>query len=653
VSLGPARLGALDSPFEQLLEAAPDAIVGVDEGGMIVLVNGQTEALFGYAREDLLGEEVGMLAADRFGALLSHRVETYFAEPRPELMGVKLEMHGRRQDGTEFPAEISLSSIEADGGRLVTAAVRDVTERRAAEKKFEQFLEFAPDAIVGVMPTGEIVLVNQQAETLFGYSRDELIGKLVESLIPERFRQVHPDHRDAYFREPRTRPMGAGVELYATRKDGTEFPAEISLSSIDTEEGPLATVAVRDVSDRAESERERALLEQLHQAQRLESVGQLAGGIAHDFNNTLGVIINYAEFVADEQEPGSQALEDVEEIRHAAERAAALTRQLLIFSRREVVQTEVLDLRKVIAGLENLLHKALGERVEMETHIAADLMAIEADPGQIEQVLVNLAVNARDAMPRGGRLLIEAGNAELDEEYTDLHPDTEPGHYVRLKVSDTGFGMDEETVRRAFEPFYTTKGKAVGTGLGLATVYGIVTGSGGRIDIYSEPGMGTTVKIHLPASSVLPSAAKARSRERPAGRGEVVLVVEDAHDVRRMAERILSKGGYSVIGTRGAEEALDVCRRIERPIDLLLTDVIMPGMLGPELVERIKAIRPELGVIFMSGYSHAVLAPQALSGQGGDSFIEKPFSASELLWAVRGLLDTEAEARARGEANGR
>ena len=645
----PARSGTVNSTFEQLLEATPDAIVGVDDEGKIVLVNSQTEALFGYAREDLLGEEVGVLVPDRFRDLLPHHVEGYFAEPRTRPMGAKLELYGRRQNGSEFPAEISLSSIEADEGLLVTAAIRDVTERRAAEKKFEQFLEFAPDAIVGVMPTGEIVLVNQQAETLFGYTRDELIGKLVESLVPERFRKAHPNHRSNYSHEPRTRPMGGGAELYAMRKDGTEFPAEISLSSIDTEEGPLATVAVRDVSDRAEGERERALLVQLHQAQRLESVGQLAGGIAHDFNNTLGVIMNYAEFVADEQEPDSQALHDVEEIRRAAERAAALTRQLLIFSRREVVQPEVLDLRQVVSGLENLLHRALGERVEMETLFGDDLMAIEADPGQIEQVLVNLAVNARDAMPDGGRLLIEADNAELDEEYAYMHPDTEPGDYVRLKVSDTGVGMDEKTIQRAFEPFFTTKGKAEGTGLGLATVYGIVTGAGGRIDIYSEPGMGTTVKIHFPASSVAPSEGEAQPKERPAGHGEVVLVVEDEPDVRRMAERILTKGGYSVIGASGGEEALEVCRRADRPVHLLLTDVIMPGMLGTELVEQIDTIRPELGVIFMSGYSHEVLAPEALAEQGAGAFIEKPFSASELLKAVRGLLDAGVGAEGTGK----
>jgi PAS domain S-box-containing protein len=644
----PAKSNGSSSTFEQLLEAAPDAIVGVGEDGKIVFVNGQAEALFGYPREDLLGEEVEALVPTRFrDAHPGHRRE-YFAEPRTRPMGADIDLYGMRRDGSEFPAEISLSSIETENGRLATAAIRDVTHNRAAERRFEQFLEFAPDAVLGVVTGGEIVLANQQAETVFGYTREELVGRGIELLIPERFRAVHPAHRKGYFAEPRTRSMGAGLELFALRKGGEEFPAEISLSGIEEEDGStLAMVAIRDISDRAESEREKALREELDQSRRLESVGQLAGGIAHDFNNILGVIMNYAEFVGDELPADSKASDDVEEIRRAAERAASLTRQLLIFSRREVVQPELLDLRQVVIQLENLLHRALGERVELETRFADGLAAVEADPGQIEQVLVNLAVNARDAMPDGGRLVIELENAELDEEYVYMHPNTAPGSYVRLKVSDTGVGMGEETRERAFEPFFTTKGKGEGTGLGLATVYGIVTGAGGRVDIYSEPGMGTTFKVHLPASSAEPSLGGGQAEHRPAGNGEVVLVVEDETDVRRMAERILSKGGYAVIGTSGGEEALEACRKAGQPVHLLLTDVIMPGMLGTELVEQVKAIRPGLAVILMSGYSHEVLAPEARTERDGTAFIEKPFSSGELLQAVRKLLDAQASDTSR------
>ncbi len=517
-----------------------------------------------------------------------------------------------------------------------------------AGSAFEQFLEFVPDAIVGVGAEGKMVLVNAQAEKLFGYPREKLIGQTVEMLVPERFHALHPSHRRNYFEEPRTRPMGAGVELFAARRDGTEFPVEISLSSIEIEGERIATAAIRDISERAESEREKALQEQLDRARRLESVGQLAGGIAHDFNNILGVIMNYAEFVADDLDAESQAHQDVEEIRRAAERAAALTRQLLIFSRREVVKPEVLDLNELIEELERLLERALGERVELEVRFSEELWAVEADPGQMEQVLVNLAVNARDAMPDGGRLIIEADNAELDAEYAYMHPDTEPGNYVRLKVSDTGIGMTAETIDRVFEPFYTTKRE--GTGLGLATVYGIVTGAGGQIDIYSEPEMGTTVKIHLPATTAPVRASEDPPRKEADGKGEVVLVVEDEPDVRHMAERILTKGGYAVIGIDNGLDAIALFEREDQPIDLMLTDVIMPAMLGTELVEKAREIRPGIRVIYMSGYSHEVLAPEALGRNGGSAFLEKPFSARELLKTVRRLLDESDRGRGAADA---
>jgi PAS domain S-box-containing protein len=333
---------------------------------------------------------------------------------------------------------------------------------------FEQFLDFAPDAIVGIDQGGGIALVNQQTERLFGYSRVELLGKPVETLLPD-------------FGDPRTRPMGAGLELYGRRSDGTEFPAEISLSSIDPGGHPMA-IAVRDMTERVEAERERQALiarmereKQREQASRLESVGQLAGGVAHDFNNLLGVVLNYADFIAEEIGEESPAYRDVKEIRRAAERATQLTRQLLIFSRREVVKPQPINLNDSVREMERLLRRTLGEHVELAVKFGRDLPAVLADPGQLEQVLVNLAINARDAMPTGGRLRIETAEVEVDADFLDHHPDLSPGRYVRLTVADTGTGMDEDTLGRVFEPFFSTKPK----GEGQASAWRRFTGSSG------------------------------------------------------------------------------------------------------------------------------------------------------------------------------
>jgi PAS domain S-box-containing protein len=509
----------------------------------------------------------------------------------------------------------------------------------AEESAFAQLLEAAPDAMLGVDDAGEIVFANAQTEKLFGYPRSELLGRSIETLVPERLAAEHVENRAGYVADPRPRRMGTGDELHGRRRDGGEFPAEISLSRIETAAGPRVIAAVRDVTERVRSRRELALQGELERARRLESVGQLAGGIAHDFNNLLGVILNYAEFACEGLDPGSPARDDIEEVRKAAQRAAALTRQLLIFSRREVAKPEVLHLRDVVADLENLLGRALGERVELEMHFGADRVPIEIDAGQLEQVLVNLALNARDAMPEGGRLIVEVESVSLDAGYTELHPDIEPGSYARLKVSDTGIGMDRETVERVFEPFFTTKEE--GTGLGLATVYGIVTGAGGRIDVYSEPGLGTTVKMHLPASEREPDAAVDAVDRRPRGRGERILIVEDDPGVRRMTERILSAGGYEVIETSDGAAAVAICASSEPPVDLLVSDVVMPGMLGTELVEKVRGERPGMRTLFMSGYSHEVLAAETLGGEAHSGFIEKPFSAAQLLEAIRAILDAD------------
>jgi PAS domain S-box-containing protein len=658
----------ISASTEQLLDSAPDGVVIIDAQGLIRLVNRQAEDMFGYARDELLGQPVELLVPERVGSAHLELRAGYLQNPMPRPMGAGLDLAARHKDGTEFPVDISLTSLETDDGLLVSAAVRDSSDRKRFDAKFEGLLEAAPDAIVAVDAGGLIHLVNRQAEVLFGYSRDELMGRPLDTLVPERMRDVHRSLRAAYFTDPTPRPMGAGLDLHARRKDGTEFAVGISLSSMDSEDGVLVLAAVRDITDRKRHEWERAQLEasllaarrdedqamleaQLQQAQRLESVGQLAGGIAHDFNNLLAGIMNYAALVSaglqDEMHRRGLAEEqafvtlaqDVEEITKAAKRAATLTHQLLIFSRREVVEPEVLDLNAVVGEMEDLLRRTIGENVDdLRTVLAPDLPFIKADRGQIEQVLMNLAVNARDAMPGGGELEIQTARLEADAEYARVRS-IAAGLYVQLTVSDTGTGMSPDVSARAFEPFFTTKATGEGSGLGLATVYGIVSQAGGDVSIYSHPGIGTTIRVSFPATTEAKATMGTSTPEVPVSRrGETVLLVEDEDVVRESARRILSRNGYTVLAAANADEAMAIVTGRADEIALLLTDVVMPGRSGKELSRDVALLRPATKVLFMSGYSHDVIVHQGVLEEGV-SLIEKPFAAADLLRKVRELLD--------------
>jgi two-component system, cell cycle sensor histidine kinase and response regulator CckA len=757
-----------------LLEAGPDAVVCVDIGGRIVLVNAQTERLFGYRRQELVGQLVDVLVPDAIRASHPALRAGYVADPRPRQMGEGQELAGRRHDGSTFPAEISLSAIDTGEGVLVMAAVRDVTERREAaataarlasiiqsshdavigesldrvitswnpgaerlygysaaemighrfevlvpperraveqaiedaivrgdrvepyqterfrkdgshigvsitlspitdpsgtviglsrvsrdisgqqraDARFRGLLEAAPDAVVCVDADGRIVLVNAQTERLFGYGRDELTGQPVEILVPDAIRAVHPAHRAGYVADPQPRQMGAGIELAGRRRDGSTFPAEISLSAIDIGEGILVSAAVRDVTERLELQAERERLKtqterdrlerQLHQSQRLESLGQLAGGVAHDFNNLLAVISNYAAFVGEEvakapQEEWQTVREDVQEIERAAERAAGLTHQLLAFARRDVIQPRALSLNDVIEKVEQLLVRTLGEHVELSTDLAAGLGRVLADPGQLEQVLVNLAVNARDAMPAGGKLIVATTSTSIDSGHAASRVGLGPGRYVSLKVSDTGTGMPQHVIDRAFEPFFTTKGKGEGTGLGLATVYGIITQLGGYVQIYSEPGLGTTFTILLPETSQPAQERPISPQSAQGGNGETVLVVEDEAAMLQVTRRLLARNGYQVITAVNGLDAIEVAAGHPGNIDVLLTDVIMPQMLGKEAASRICALYPGVKVLFMSGYTQGVLDTQGVL-EAGVNLIEKPFTEASLLAKLREVL---------------
>jgi PAS domain S-box-containing protein len=526
-------------------------------------------------------------------------------------------------------------------------------------------LEAVPDAVVYVGPDGRISFANTLAGQLFGYPPADLAGLPVEVLIPESARAQHRQHRDFYLAAPRRRPMGAAqAELAGRRRDGSIFSADVSLVPIragaeeDAELGVLAVV--RDRTERLAAEEELARLEfladraqlerQVGESQRLEGLGQLAGGIAHDFNNLLAVISSYASFV--HQEVASAAAtdkwrrvsQDLGELENAADRAAALTRQLLAYSRTQQAEPRVLNLNEVIDGLADLLGRTLGGRIELVLDLDPGLGRVLADYGQLEQVLVNLVVNARDAMPDGGRLTIRTADAQVGDPDLAGAPCGQPGRFARLDIRDTGGGMPPEVVSRLFEPFFTTKPSGQGAGLGLATVQGIIRRAGGRLEVSSAPGRGTTMTVLLPvteAAAVCPGRAANGSPQPLRGSGELVLVVEDEASIREATRRVLAGHGYRVLTAACGEEALAIAAREPEPVDVLLTDVMMPNMLGTEVADRLRGMQPGLRVLFMSGYAQGLLSAQGAE-QPRMELIEKPFTHPELLAKVREVLSAPA-----------
>jgi PAS domain S-box-containing protein len=493
-------------------------------------------------------------------------------------------------------------------------------------------LESASQAIVAVDRAGQIVLANHRADEIFGYSREELLGQRIEMLLPESRRGHHVHERDEYFSRPRIRPMGTGVDLAARRKDGTEFPVEVSLSYVETDGGMFAIAFVSDISQRKHLE------EQLLHAQKMEAVGRLAGGVAHDFNNMLTVISGYNRMILDELSPMDPLRGYAEEVLKAADRAGALTNQLLAFSRRQIMRPRVINVNTVLRQTEKMLRRLIGEDVELVMRLDAGAGNMKADPGHVEQAVVNLAVNARDAMPLGGRLTIETANVYLDENYARTHMGVSPGEFVMIAVSDTGHGMDAETRRRIFEPFFTTKEKGKGTGLGLATVYGMIKQTGGDIWVYSEPGSGSTFKLYFPRVAEPPSdSAEGDDGLSHRSGSETILVVEDETAVRELTVCILQQLGYVILTASSGAEALEIDQTHEGTIHLLLTDVVMPGMSGRQLANQLLERRPDTKVLFLSGYTENTVVHHGVL-DAGVNFLPKPFSRETLAKKLREVL---------------
>ncbi|MGH3132639.1 MAG: PAS domain S-box protein [Gaiellaceae bacterium] len=547
----------------------------------------------------------------------------------------------RRNDGTLLEVEVTSHAHVFEGRAARVVLALDVTERAEAERalrrseaRYRDLFENATDLIATVDLENRLTAVNEAFVRALGYTREELIGRPLSELVPPEWHERLEEARD--------RKMGdeVGATTYEhelVAKDGRRIQVEVATRVIEVDGRPVGIEAIgRDVSER------RHLEEQLRQAQRLEAIGRLAGGIAHDFNNLLTVISGYTDALLEQSDSISEP--ELGEIAAAAERATTLTRQLLAFSRRQVLQPRIVDLNEVVEGIMPMLKRLIGEDIDLVTSLDPGLEHVLADPNQIEQVLLNLVLNARDAMPHGGKLTIETSNTELDESYVADHPEARLGPHATLAVSDNGVGMDADTIARAFEPFFTTKTVGTGTGLGLSTVYGIVKQSGGNTWIYSEPGKGSTFKVYLPSADEPLTAERPVRPEIATPMGdETILIVENEEAVRTLAASMLSRRGYTVLATGSAEEALRLAAGQDKPIDLLLTDLVMPEMNGRELAEEIVERVPTVRVLFMSGYAdEAVTRHGALDT--GTAYLEKPFSGRDLAYMVRETLDKPSAA---------
>jgi PAS domain S-box-containing protein len=528
------------------------------------------------------------------------------------------------RDGNDLPLEIIGCAI-------------DVTDLKLAEGRISSFLEGAPDAVITVNAEGKIVLANAQAERLFGYDKTTLIGQPADILVPKRRHKKVQKQREGYFRRPEVQEIGISTELLGLCKDGTEFPVEISLSPLDAGEEKLVAYAIRDMTERKKVEA------QLQQAQKMEAVGQLTGGVAHDFNNLLTVIVGNLQLVEEIAEQDETVKKPIDAALDAAMRGAALTKRLLAFSRQQLLAPKVLDVNKLVNGLEPLLHRTLGDDIDVRVKLAKELWLTRVDPSQLENSIINLAINSRDAMPAGGTLVVETSNAEIDETYAINQTEVVPGEYVMLRVGDDGTGIPKDALQHVFDPFFSTKERTKGSGLGLSMVYGFVKQSSGHIQVYSEEGYGTSIKIYLPRLSAeevdTATTTTGSARLVPTGK-ETILLVEDETAVREIASTLLRALGYTVLEAEHGPAALEILDQ-HNNIDLLFTDVVMPGgMNGVELVRQALQRYPEMKTLYTSGYADTAIFDKAMLSRGAE-LLTKPYRKEVLASKIREILDQE------------
>ena len=625
-----------EARLRAIIDTAFDAFIGMNAKGMITEWNPRAEMIFGWHRWEATGQNLADLIIPlRYREAHQVGLRHFMDTGSGPILNRRVEMTGLRRDGTEFPVEFSISPLRHGKTYVFNAFLSDITERKRAEEvrvQLASIVESSEDAIIGKTLHGIVTSWNKAAARIFGYTADDVIGKPIGFLIP----QDRVDEESQISERVKQGEHVTHFETVRQRKDGKEIDIALTISPIADEAGLIIGFSeiARDITG------QKNLEAQLRQSQKMEGVGRLAGGIAHDFNNLLTVINGYSAMVLDALDFSNPfARNGIQQINEAGHRAASLTRQLLMFSRQQVLEPKVLDLNDIVSNIGKLLRRLIGEDITQVLCLHPALGWVKVDPGQMEQIIMNLVVNARDAMPAAGQLIIETENVELDNTYIRTHALVQPGPYVMLAVSDTGVGMDADTKERIFEPFFTTKGPGSGTGLGLATVDGIVKQSGGHIWVYSELGRGTTFKIYLPRVEQPHEEPESGVALAELFHGsETVLLVEDDEMVRAMTQDILERYGYHVLTARNVHDAVRFAQEGPEQIHLLLTDTIMPGMNGPQLAKRIQSIRPEIKVLFMSGYTDKVISCIS-EFEPGTAFLQKPFTPQTLSHKVHEMLN--------------
>jgi PAS domain S-box-containing protein len=635
------QLAEREELFRLISENAADMIAVVDLQGRRIYNSLSFEKVLGYSAEELKQS----FAFQQIHPEDRETVQRAEEDARVTGSGKTVEYRFCHKDGNWLILESTVSVIATRMGESdkLVIVTRDITERKRAveasrlsEASFRSVVEDAPYGICRAKLDGRFLRINPALQRMLGYATpEELLGVRLDAAVfrnPADFRRLVDLLADnGEFKD---------VEFEWQRKDGVPLTIRCSgrrLGGAERNDG--FEIFAEDVTDR------RILERQLRMAAKMEAVGRLSGGIAHDFNNLLGVIIGYSQVLRRKLGPDSSLTEYADQVEKAGQRAVSLTRQLLAFSRQQILSPAVLDLNTLVSEMEKMLPRLIGEDIILRIRLAPDLARVKADHGQIEQIVMNLAVNARDAMPDGGHLTVETANVELDEAYARQHAGAKPGRYVMLAVADSGIGMNTETIARIFEPFFTTKELGKGTGLGLATVYGVVKQSGGYIWVDSEPGKGASFQIFLPrVDEPVTATAENPPSESSLTGTETVLLVEDAEPLRKLAQSFLAEHGFQVLAAANGEEAIQLAKTCRQPIHLLLTDVVMPGMNGRALAEQLLPMQPQIRILYMSGYTDSFIAGHGVL-EPGTHLLHKPFTEQALLRKVRQVLESEAAVR--------